>query len=585
MKANLFIRIAMGALLVAGAAQRIGAATATVDVASKHQRIRGFGTCSAWNGTLTAEEGVQLWDTLKGAGLSTHRIMIERTGSPDDNEKSNAKLATGYGVKVWGTPWYSKYAVKVNSDYDTLHESNMQAWANDLATMAKAMKAAGTPLYAISPQNESDLGWVKYDAKAMALWVGKYLGPTMAAQAPEVKVMASETCNWYGFSGYEPVLMADPDVKKYTSILATHLYGGQIKAYPEIQAAGKEFWQTEIYDSKTDVEDTGIVSGLRIAGMIHEGLTVANFNAWHFWWIKPCSKCANGALWAEATKRPTKRLWTMGNWSRYVRPGFLRVDVPAQPTSGVSLTAFRDSTLTKIVIVAVNNNTSATSQTFSVPGVSLAKLMPCITDASRDLAVQPTQFLTSNTFSYSLPAQSVTSLVIDVGETIAGATFYQYADFGGLNTKLPVGNYTLAQLQAAGIPDNAVGSMQLDAGLSVELFDGDNFTTTLGAYGSSVADLATIGAASKVTSVRISKGTTSVSPWALSRSQGAQWSHGILSWAGKESGKVQIVSPQGRSMVLELSGGKAATGALPVGIYRARLLGEAGGARQFAVMF
>jgi len=172
-----------------------------------------------------------------------------------------------------------------------------------------------------------------------------------------------------------------------------------------------------------------------------------------------------------------------------------------------------------------------------------------------------------------------------VGEPIAGATFYQYADFGGLNTKLPVGNYTLAQLQAAGIPDNAVGSMQLDAGLSVELFDGDNFTTTLGAYGSSVADLATIGAASKVTSVRISKGTTSVSPWALSRSQGAQWSHGILSWAGKESGKVQIVSPQGRSMVLELSGGKAATGALPVGIYRARLLGEAGGARQFAVMF
>lgn len=498
MKAIHLFRIAASILLVAGSAQQICAATATVDVASKRQRIRGFGTCSAWNGTLTAQEGVQLWDTLKGAGLSTHRIMIERTGSPDDNEKKNAKLATGYGVQVWGTPWYSKYAVKVNKDYDTLHESSMQAWANDLATMAKAMKAAGTPLYAISPQNESDLGWVKYDAKAMALWVGKYLGPTMAAQAPEVKVMASETCNWYGFSGYEPVLMADPAVKKYTSIFATHLYGGQIKAYPEIQASGKEFWQTEIYDSKTDVEDTGIVSGLRIAGMIHEGLTVANFNAWHFWWIKPCSNCANGALWAEATKRPTKRLWVMGNWSRYVRPGFLRVDVPVQPTSGVSLTAFRDSTLTRLVIVAVNKNTSATSQTFSVPGVSLAKLTPCITDAARDLAVQPTQYLSSNTFSYSLPAQSVTSLVIDVGEPIAGVTFN--------------------------------------------------------------------------------------SPWALSRGQGAQWSHGILSWAGQQSGKVQIVSPQGRSMVLELSGGKAVTGALPAGIYRARLLGEAGGARQFAVM-
>jgi len=168
---------------------------------------------------------------------------------------------------------------------------------------------------------------------------------------------------------------------------------------------------------------------------------------------------------------------------------------------------------------------------------------------------------------------------------VSGATFYQYANFGGLNAKLAEGSYTAAQLSAAGIPDNSIGSMKVDAGLTVTLYDGDNFTTSLGSYGTDVADMATIGAASKVTSLKIAKGTTSVSAWALSPGHGAQWSHGILSWTGKESGTVQIVSPQGRSMVLELSGGKAATGRLPVGIYRARILGEAGWARQFAVMF
>ncbi|MCB9497049.1 MAG: carbohydrate binding domain-containing protein [Fibrobacteria bacterium] len=409
-------------LSLVGVASMTGqAAVATVDLKTWHQKISGFGTCSAWNGTLTATEGEQLWSVEKGAGLSLHRIMIERTGAPDDNEKRNAKLATGYGVKVWGTPWYSKYAVKsVHGDYDTLAESNMQAWADDLAASARAMREAGTPLFAISPQNESDLGWVKYDAKALSLWVGKYLGPTMMAQAPEVKVMASEACNWYGFSGYEPVLMSDPDVTKYASIVSTHLYGGTMRAYPDIQRAGKEFWQTEIYDSKTDVEDPGIVSGLRIAEMIHQGLTVANFNAWHFWWIKPCKGCANGALWAESTNQPTKRLWVMGNWSKYVRPGFVRVEAPVAPSPGVHLTAFRDSALTKVVLVAVNGGDSEVSQEFSIPGATLRNVAVHVTDATRDISSEPSRVLGTSSFRQSLPARSVTTMVLEVGPRAAG---------------------------------------------------------------------------------------------------------------------------------------------------------------------
>lgn len=409
--------VAVGAL-VASLVPAVPAATATVDVKATRQSIRGFGTCSAWNGTLTAAEGALLWDTVSGAGLSTHRVMIERTGTPDVNEQRNAKLAKGYGVTVWGTPWYSQRATKVSGkDYDTLAEANMQTWANDLVAGLKTMKAQGTPLYAISPQNESDLGWTKYNAKAMALWVGKYLGPTVAAQAPETKVMAAETCNWWGLGDYEPVLMADANVKKYASIVSTHLYGGTMKPYPDIAAAGKEFWQTEIYDSKTDFEDTGMVSGLRIASMIHEGMTVANFNAWHFWWIKPCKDCWNGALWAQSTNRPTKRMWVMGNFSRFARPGFLRVDATAKPTNGVQVSAYRDSALSKIVLVAINGNASATVQDFSIPGIDPLRTTAWITDATRDIARQSPQNLASTAFSYTLPASSVTTIVVETRST------------------------------------------------------------------------------------------------------------------------------------------------------------------------
>jgi glucuronoarabinoxylan endo-1,4-beta-xylanase len=461
------IRWTVRGLLVAVLAQAAHAATATVNVQKSYQRIRGFGTCSAWNGTLTAAEGALLWDTVTGAGLSTHRVMIERTGTPDANEQNNAKLATSYGVTVWGTPWYSKEAVTPSGkSYDTLYESSMQAWANDLVTGLKTMKSIGAPLYAVSPQNESDLGWVKYDANAMALWVGKYLGPTVAAQVPETKVMGSETCNWYGFGGYEPVLMADANVKKYASIIATHLYGGTMKAYPDIQAAGKEFWQTEIYDSKTDVEDTGIVSGLRIAKMIHDGMTVANFNAWHFWWVKPCNNCYNGALWAQSTNRPTKRLWVMGNFSRFARPGFVRIDAPTQPTSGVSLTAYRDSTTSKVVLVAINENTSATSQDFTIPGISPKKMTPWITDANRNIVAQASQTLTSTSFSYSLPASSVTSIVVEangstsVDRSGSGTGEVPGARWRGndlvLSTRVPVG--TRVGVELRDLAGNLVGS-------------------------------------------------------------------------------------------------------------------------------
>lgn len=409
-RVSLFLTTAL-LFSMAGSAREAMGATVAVDVTAQNQKIRGFGTCSAWCGTLSKEEGDLLFSTTKGAGLSIHRIMIEKNGATS-SEIANTKLAASYGVTVWGTPWYCKNGVKVaGKDYDTLYESNYQEWANVLANTANTLKSAGTPLYAISSGNEADLGWTKFDAPTLAKWVGQYLGPTMAEKAPGTKVMGVETCNWYGFSNYYKVFKADAKAWQYSSILATHLYGGSAMAYPDIHAAGKEFWQTEIYDTDTKV-DPGMGSALRVAKLIHESLTIANMNAWHYWWIKE-GGTNNGAIWDKPSGKPAKRLWIMGNWSRYARPGFLRVKATVAPTAGVTISAFRDSSLSRVVIVAINTNSSATSQEFSLPGISPKKLTPCITDPTRDLVEQAVQTLSSTTFTYSLPAQSVTSLIVD----------------------------------------------------------------------------------------------------------------------------------------------------------------------------
>jgi len=166
----------------------------------------------------------------------------------------------------------------------------------------------------------------------------------------------------------------------------------------------------------------------------------------------------------------------------------------------------------------------------------------------------------------------------------SGVTFYQYSNYGGLNVKLTAGSYTAAQLLAAGIPDNTISSMQVDAGLTVTLYDGDNFVTPLGSF-TSVADFATIDAASKVSSVKIAVGVVSVRAADKLSGNGVRWSEGTLHLAGVPSGRVQITDLQGRSRVLEVSEGLARTGQLPRGVYTCRVLGgNAATSQSFAVL-
>jgi len=362
-----------------------------------------------------------LWDTTKGAGLSLHRIRIADDGTT--SETSIAKLALARGVKIWASPWNPPSAwVQTTGTTKELNQTYAQQWATRLAGFPTTMKNAGVPIYALSVQNEMDnTGSNHFTPAQLVTFVKTYLGPAMKNTG--TKIIAPETQNWCGFQSYLTAILGDAAVSSYVPIIATHEYGCSPGAYPSIAAAGKEFWETEMYDWTSSVEDPGMTSALRTAKLMHEALTISSVNAWHFWWVYPCSaaSCGNGALWSQGSNsKATKRLWVMGNYSRFVRPGFVRVGATVAPTSGVTLTAYKDSTLTRLVVVALNTNTSATSQAFSISGAVPTKVTPWITDATRDLVAQASQTLSSASFTYSLPATSVTTLVFDLPTSTTG---------------------------------------------------------------------------------------------------------------------------------------------------------------------
>jgi glucuronoarabinoxylan endo-1,4-beta-xylanase len=270
------------------------------------------------------------------------------------------------------------------------------------------MKGQGVNIYAVSAQNEPDAKVTYescvYTGATMDSFITNFMGPTLASSG--VKIMAPETQNWCGLPNFEPTLVKNT----YTSIIATHEYGCSPKAYPDIQQAGKEFWETEIYDTGSTTADTGMPSALRVAKLIHDAMTIANMNAWHYWWVYP-STADNGALWDKSSAKPSKRLWIEGNFSRFVRPGFERVGTTGTVPSGVLLSAYMNPSDGTVVIVAINNNTSATSLSVSISGAAPCSLTPWVTSSADSLAAKPAASVSGSRFTFSLGSQSVTTFV------------------------------------------------------------------------------------------------------------------------------------------------------------------------------
>ena len=392
----------------------------TINEASLQQKITGFGVSSAWAGSYAnPSDPDYLWSTTTGAGLSLLRIRY-------GDGLAIAQAAVKAGVTVWLTPW-GMGSNGSPGGADTTMQSNAngckvsvpvltnpQDWANTLASYVQKLKTSGVPLYAVSAENEPDSCGINqttsYSATQLATWIGGYLGPAMAPLG--VKVMGPETQNACGFTSYYSAIQGDAAAWGAVNILASHEYGcGTLPSEPAIAAADKEYWETEV-DTGTASGDSpgdGIASALLTAQTMHNDLTKANLNAWHYWWMY----CSNnsGCLYDTGTKVWAKRLWAMGNFSRFVRPGWKRVATSGTSPSGVLVSAYINPANNALSIVAINSNTSSKSVSFYVSGNAPCSLTPYETSASKNLGQGSAVTVSGSRVTVTLSAQSVTTFV------------------------------------------------------------------------------------------------------------------------------------------------------------------------------
>ncbi len=101
-----------------------------------------------------------------------------------------------------------------------------------------------------------------------------------------------------------------------------------------------------------------------------------------------------------------KRLWAVGNYARFVRPGWERIGATAGDTS---VTAFRQAATGKFAIVAINAGTKSKDVELNLNGLAVSSVTPYTTSSTQDLATGPAIATTNGRLTVSLAPSTIST--------------------------------------------------------------------------------------------------------------------------------------------------------------------------------
>ncbi|HJP79029.1 MAG TPA: glycoside hydrolase [Pseudonocardiaceae bacterium] len=443
------------------------AGTVTINGATTYQSIDGFGASEAFgqaDAVMHAPAAQQqraldlLYSSTDGAGLDILRNEISADanssiepsspGSPSAQPSYRSlaqinsdngqlwfaqQIKSRYGVSnvfadAWSAPGFMKTNKSAINGGTLCGVPNAscasgdwrQAYANYLTQYAKDYAAAGVPLSYVGPENEANYA-PGYDSMllnpAQTANFLDYLGPTVARSGLSTQVECCATEGWNLAQQHAAAIEKDSTANSYTKVFTSHGY----TQAPNSRLNGwtKPAWETEWYGVSSGTFDTAWDDGSRNSGFawaqnIYNGLVNANLSAYMFWWgtVNGGGNTSLVAL-SNGTASASGRLWAFANYSRFIRPGAVRIGA-GSPSSTVEVSAYRN-TNGSVSVVVLNTGSGSASETFSLSGTGTANgatVTPYLTDSSNHVAAQHTTTVGNGSFTATIPGRSLVTYVI-----------------------------------------------------------------------------------------------------------------------------------------------------------------------------
>ena len=180
------------------------------------------------------------------------------------------------------------------------------------------------------------------------------------------------------------------------------------------------------YDAATKMD-----MALFMAKVIYADIAIGNMTAWSYWTAMAQERWSQknrfylirlnslddtgdesyADLKDGGTTTADKNLWALGNYSRFVRPGYQRVAVDgADDLSGLMSTAYLSPDSKQLVAVMVNMSRARRTVNLSLTGFEASDFRKYVTDKDHDLSLDDAD---NSLTSIAIPSRSVTTVVIN----------------------------------------------------------------------------------------------------------------------------------------------------------------------------
>jgi O-glycosyl hydrolase len=421
-------------------------AQVVIDVDVRHQVMQGFGASHrTWDDPHvskphghaeptvippTAQHEIlkQLYTDLGltrvrptiGPGIQRPLIFklsrFDFSGRKNDDNIAFVKQAMPYGLR---TVWLSPIALE-----SWMNERNPDEYVEWALAVLLRWRQLGVELPFYSPLNEP--GHSLHKPPLSGQWltqVVKRLGPRMRAEGLKTMLVIPDDID--PKSAYQRALpvMEDPDARPYVGAVAYHLYGGSAHEQIAIRDLALKYgipvWMSE-YSEPSYATYAGALGWART---IHDlittyGASAVDYLAGFFGgWQEHGAHTLIPIDFKGSTYRAHRlsaAYYLTGQYSRFVRPGDVRVDVRASP-DGVLISAFKGPA--DIVAVLINPTSQARTIDISVLGVpAVGRVQGTRTSPTEQWQDLPGIVVPGTRFGAMLPPQSVTTLVLTPSE-------------------------------------------------------------------------------------------------------------------------------------------------------------------------
>jgi O-glycosyl hydrolase len=435
--ATIIVAIAFGLLAVAGGSARAGKAAAaadvsavTVDLAAARQVIQGFGTsnrvwsdphlANAANASVPPEAQRQILTSLyRQLGLTRVRDVLDNgiqpsagapmsfAGKRADDHIAFVKQAKGYGLTTFFPgPVYLE---------DWMKADDPGAYVNWAMTMLRRWRERGLEPALYAPLNEPQVArnfppeWM-HDVVVQ-------LGSRLRAAGFKTKLVIPDDENPVDAYRRAVAVLQDPEARRYVGALAFHIYRkNSDEDWQRLRRLATQYrlplWMTE-YNSKTYKDWR---SSLDWAVKVHGLLTVGGVNAIDYIWGYFGDWNGNNTLLridfdgnVYRGFEPTVLYYMTGQYSRYVRPGDVRVGSTGGRPALVSAYTGRG----RVVVVATNPGSRGESVRVDVVGGKLSGPAAVVRSSSTERwRTLPSISTAGGSFAATLPPESITTFVI-----------------------------------------------------------------------------------------------------------------------------------------------------------------------------